>query len=217
MIIRYPVISDNDWGHTALEGVKISLQFPNNELCWVWKSTFQGLKKYVFQKNPPTAFRENWLKPLKNWYLATFVEILNILISQLFLSTHIFLLQIINILNPLFWYSAIHLVDISQHNIGILYLRNNKVTNNWFMQKLQSLVLYIYTRSTFNDTTKLPKCPKESYQKFKYLFLDYFLRAVISKNHQLEKWPSSIFLIFWYGVLDYHMKQYLKTFWPNCA
>ena len=49
--------------HTALEGVKISLQFPNNELWWASKSTFQGLKKYVFKKNQPMAFRENWLEP----------------------------------------------------------------------------------------------------------------------------------------------------------
>ena len=45
--------------HTALEGVKISLQFPSNELWWASKSTFQGLKKNIFLKNRPMAFREN--------------------------------------------------------------------------------------------------------------------------------------------------------------
>ena len=63
VICKY--LSDDSF-YTYLEGVKISLQFPNNEIWWVSKSTFQGLKKYVFQKNRPRAFRENWLKPLKN-------------------------------------------------------------------------------------------------------------------------------------------------------
>ena len=46
-----PLLCRGSLRHTSLEGVKISLQFPNNELWWVSKSTFQGLKKYVFQKN----------------------------------------------------------------------------------------------------------------------------------------------------------------------
>ena len=45
--------------HTELEGVKIALQFPNNELWWASKSTFQGLKKYVFKKKTTRPFREN--------------------------------------------------------------------------------------------------------------------------------------------------------------
>ena len=94
------IIGTVDVIHTGLEGVKISLQFPNNELWWTLKSKFQGLKKYVFKKNRPIAFRENCLKPLKNWYLATFLEILNILPSQPFRITYNFLLQLANILNP---------------------------------------------------------------------------------------------------------------------
>ena len=105
--------------------------------------------------------------------------ILNILPSQLCLITHNFLLKLANILNPLFWYSAIHLEDIFQHNIAILYLRNKKVANYCFMLILKCLVLYIYTRSIFNVTSNFLKWPKKSHHQFKYLILDHFLNLKI--------------------------------------
>ena len=40
--------SDKIKTHTPLEGVKILLQFSNDETWWALKSTFSGLKKILF-------------------------------------------------------------------------------------------------------------------------------------------------------------------------
>ena len=52
--------------HTPLEGVKISLQFSNDETCWALKSTFSGLKKSYFNKIDLGLFEKFDWKPQKS-------------------------------------------------------------------------------------------------------------------------------------------------------